>query len=452
LGKDPVTKQGRCGANPSAPCHLKRHTELLKRYGHFGKMPTSAALVLREAGVRGLRELRQDVLRRARGRATRSRALEDALTKAWRINEKIAAMFLSGVTNPDLSRNLAPWTAGVDWTYFVVIDSNVDLFLASIRYAGPWTYGARRAFVAALARGIDLRALDRRVRRYNPRLVQQAMYVFMSAANRRAMPADCIHIGPSDLRGMPTSAHAAVPGAEVMQLLAYGRAQASRHWSSLAHAREPRSVSRGREPGPGAPRKRLCWQVWGHPAVSACRARRPTSGVPSRIIGARHGWYGCPVPRPPHLVAAAAVSAPSPPSADVACDRMPSPKPFLGDGMGTVQQRQGSLQITEAPQHGREVQQNRTHVRMVGADRLLGDRERSHQQRPCAVGVPHRMKQQRQVRQARRYRYRARESAGKRAARPPGGQGQAAGEREGAQADFRVAFRSLASAWDSRTL
>ena len=49
LSKDPVSKEGRCDANPAAPCHLKRHTVLLKRYGHFGKVPTSLALMLREA-------------------------------------------------------------------------------------------------------------------------------------------------------------------------------------------------------------------------------------------------------------------------------------------------------------------------------------------------------------------------------------------------------------------
>ena len=28
---------GACSANPDTACHLKRHTVLLKRYGHFGK-------------------------------------------------------------------------------------------------------------------------------------------------------------------------------------------------------------------------------------------------------------------------------------------------------------------------------------------------------------------------------------------------------------------------------
>ena len=56
-------------------------------------------------------------------------ALERELSRAWRVNQKIASMFLSMVTNPDLSRGVAPWTRGIDWTYYVVVDSNVDLFL-----------------------------------------------------------------------------------------------------------------------------------------------------------------------------------------------------------------------------------------------------------------------------------------------------------------------------------
>ena len=64
---------------------------------------------------------------------------------------------LSGVSNPDLARGLAPWTDGLDWRRFVVVDSNVDHFLASIGYT---------------------------------------MFVFMSASNRRAPPNDCMRATP----------------------------------------------------------------------------------------------------------------------------------------------------------------------------------------------------------------------------------------------------------------
>jgi len=205
LGKDPVTRAGCCTVNPDVACHLKRHTVLLKRYGHFGKVPTSLALILREARTSDLGALRRAVLRRKRDPMARARALEAAISCAWRVNQKIASMFLSAVTNPDLSPGTAPWRRGVDWTYFVVVDSNVDLFFASVGYRGGSSYDARREFVRALARRIDLRRFDRRLHRFNPRLVQQALYLFMSGANRRAAPYDCMHLGEAACAQCPTT-------------------------------------------------------------------------------------------------------------------------------------------------------------------------------------------------------------------------------------------------------
>jgi hypothetical protein len=196
LDKDPQTRMGCCGANPDVACHMKRHTVLLKRYGHFGKVPTSIALMVRESGAGDLAELRRLVMKRERDPLARARALEQELSRAWRVNQKIASMFLSMITNPDLSRGLAPWSVGIDWTYYVVVDSNVDLFLASIGYRGSGTYDARREFVRDLARGINLTDFDNGLQPFNPRLVQQAMYLFMSVANRRAAEADCMHLAP----------------------------------------------------------------------------------------------------------------------------------------------------------------------------------------------------------------------------------------------------------------
>lgn len=205
LAKHPVTREGCCTRGARVPCPLKRHTVLLKRYGHFGKVPTSLALVLRQAGASDLGALRRDVFARHGEPLDRARALESALSEAWRINRKIASMFLSAVTNPDLSPGLAPWSEGLDWTYFVVVDSNVDLFLAAIGYRGTKTYDARREFVRALARCIDLRVLDDRLNCFNPRLVQQALYLFMSVANRRATPGDCMHGQPTTCSVCPAS-------------------------------------------------------------------------------------------------------------------------------------------------------------------------------------------------------------------------------------------------------
>jgi hypothetical protein len=211
LDKDPTTRQGCCDANPSVECHMKRHTVLLKRYGHFGKVPTSIALMVRESGSRDLPELRRLVMKRERDPLARAQALEQELSRAWRVNQKIASMFLSMITNPDLSRGLAPWSRGIDWTYYVVVDSNVDLFLASIGYRGTGTYDARRDFVRELARDIDLTEFDGGLRPYNPRLIQQAMYLFKSTANRRAAERDCMHLAPVPCRACPSAVRRRCP-------------------------------------------------------------------------------------------------------------------------------------------------------------------------------------------------------------------------------------------------
>lgn len=158
--------RGICGYCPTVACQLRRHTEALRRYGHFGKVPTSIALVVREAAARDLGEFYRIFVGNHRRRIDRSIALERALSRAWRINAKISAMFLSLVSTPGLSRWRPPWHSALDWTHFVVVDSNVDLFLASIEYAGPGTYNARRAFIQALARGIDLRSFTRKTPSY----------------------------------------------------------------------------------------------------------------------------------------------------------------------------------------------------------------------------------------------------------------------------------------------
>lgn len=203
LGKSLETKRGICDQEPSSTCYLKRHTQLLKRYGHFGKMPTSTALMLRAQEVADLPSLRARIWAQTADPHVRALALERAISGAWRISDKIAAMYLSALTNRDLSGELAPWAGGVDTDYFVVIDSNVDLFLKATDYGGPMTYRGRRTFIQALASRIPLDDLHPGVGRYNPRLVQQALYMFMSKSNRRANAADCCHDAPASCERCP---------------------------------------------------------------------------------------------------------------------------------------------------------------------------------------------------------------------------------------------------------
>ena len=195
--------RGRCFHRPRTPCHLKEHTELLKRYGHFGKVPTSIALAIKEAGASDLADLYGRVLKSGSSPWDRAVALQSVLTKAWRVSDKISAMFLSAVTNPGLTRWKPPWSIGVDWTRFVVIDSNVDLFLAQIGYPGPWTYGARQCFIRRLSRRIDLTACKPSLQRFNPRVVQQALYLFMSKVNRVASGRDCLEQAPRSCAQCP---------------------------------------------------------------------------------------------------------------------------------------------------------------------------------------------------------------------------------------------------------
>jgi hypothetical protein len=199
LDKDAATKQGTCKANPELLCPLKSHTEWLKRYGHFGKVPTSVALAVNAQGANDLAELYEVACARGEDRAATALWIEEALCAAWRVSDKIAAMFLSAASNPDLSsRRAAPWQQGLDWTRYVVIDSNVDLFLRAIDYKGSMSsYAARRAFICEIAQEICLDELELGMSRYNPRIVQQAMYLFMSGTNRRTLDADCSRMMPA---------------------------------------------------------------------------------------------------------------------------------------------------------------------------------------------------------------------------------------------------------------
>lgn len=197
LGKDPATGLGMCGRYPGLPCHLKRHTVLLKRYGHFGKMPTSAALVVKQEMGGSLAALYAQVLSEETEPLERAKLLERRLSAIWRVSQKIACMYLSLLTNPTLNDGVGPWVEGVSASWFVVVDSNVDLFLSAIEYRGYCTYDARRSFVKMLGEGSRLGCGNEGKTSLNPRLVQQAIYLFMSTTNRRHISSDCSHQHPA---------------------------------------------------------------------------------------------------------------------------------------------------------------------------------------------------------------------------------------------------------------
>lgn len=209
LTKD-ASGNGCCFAAPTLACHLKDHTVLLKRYGHFGKMPTSAALTV-ERGGGGLSQVRRDVFARTSDPLERAQLLASRLSDIWRVSDKLSAMYLSLICAPHMGLDSPPWQEGVDWTWFVVVDRNVDVFLESIGYGGQGTYDARRGFVRELAAKVDLRAIDAAWPAFHPRLVQQAMFLFMSSSNRRTAANDCSHRGPASCAACPRIRRARCP-------------------------------------------------------------------------------------------------------------------------------------------------------------------------------------------------------------------------------------------------
>ncbi|WP_437537395.1 hypothetical protein WME79_18220 [Sorangium sp. So ce726] len=184
-------RQGTCDLAPSVACLPKRHAVLLKRYGHFGKVPTALALNLKAHGATDLAALRRGCIKATGSPEAAAECLENALCKSWRVSDKISAMYLSMLANPDLWPGRAPWADGLDWTRWVVIDSNVDLFLDWLGYDGFGTYAARRGFICSVASKIDLTSMKGGLQKFNPRIVQQAGFLFMSAANRRSTGRDC---------------------------------------------------------------------------------------------------------------------------------------------------------------------------------------------------------------------------------------------------------------------
>lgn len=191
-----------CGRHPRTACVLKDHTTLLRRYGDFGKYPASALLMLREFGAGDLKALYRSVLEEHPTPQGRAEALEGILSRVHRVGLKLANMYLALTTNAAFAPG-APWSSGVAAEHFVVIDSNVEAFLLSIGYVGPATYASRRLFIQRLSEQINLKHLADMDSAFNPRLVQQAMYVFMGRTSRLASTTDCMHSPPGRCGACP---------------------------------------------------------------------------------------------------------------------------------------------------------------------------------------------------------------------------------------------------------
>jgi hypothetical protein len=189
-----VSKRGGvvdCGRQPGARCHVKDASRAFNRMGDMGKLPTSAWLRFWRAG--GMSRVLTDVYRADGSPRRRALLLVDRFTRVYRVGRKLATMFVSALSTPALAPGLTPWFPEIDGHELVVVDTNVaraaEVFLAP---GEPKTYDAREQWIREQAAQLDLRKFRPNLRRYSPRLVQQAITAFCSKSNRISRGDACV--------------------------------------------------------------------------------------------------------------------------------------------------------------------------------------------------------------------------------------------------------------------
>lgn len=171
-----------CSHRPLSPCHVKDATLAIRRMNDMGMLPTSAWLHI---GPSGLRRWFDDACAASSSPTERARLLAARLATIRRIGPKLAAMYVSALSVPELTPGFAPWRPEVDGSRLVVVDANVARVVDHLRRGrGPRTYDRMASWLIAVADRIDLRQLRRGLPASSPRLVQQALYVFRSRSNR----------------------------------------------------------------------------------------------------------------------------------------------------------------------------------------------------------------------------------------------------------------------------
>jgi len=171
-----------CSVRPRTACHVKAATAAIGRMSDMGKIPTSAWLHLRDGGIsawfeRACDEVR-DPLLRAERLVVRMRAIH-------RIGPKLASMYVSSLSVDELASSFAPWEPEVDGRETLVVDTNVSKIVAGLGGPDSTSYGARSEWLLAIARRINVRAHRADLPHRSPRFIQQALYAFRSASNRR---------------------------------------------------------------------------------------------------------------------------------------------------------------------------------------------------------------------------------------------------------------------------
>ena len=184
-----------CLRHPGSLCHVKDATTAFNRMGDMGKLPTSAYLHFWKDG--GIRNLLAEITDNEASPNRRADLLVLKLSKSYRIGRKLATMFVSALSVPDLAEGYTPWFPEFDGSELVVVDTNVARAVKKLQETDTsQTYEASTSWVHTLAELIDLRQFHPNVPEFSPRLVQQALYAFCSKSNRLAQHDPC-----SKLRG-----------------------------------------------------------------------------------------------------------------------------------------------------------------------------------------------------------------------------------------------------------
>lgn len=177
-----------CGARPRIRCHVKDATEAIGRMGDLGKIPTSAWLHL---GAGGLERWFAEVCLLEDDPQARARRLVARVSTLYRIGVKLASMFVTALSVPELGWRAA-WAPEVDGSRIVVVDANVGRAINIWRRnRGPKTYAVLARWLIAAADQIELSRMRSTLPRRSPRLVQQAVYLFRSRSNRAALGDAC---------------------------------------------------------------------------------------------------------------------------------------------------------------------------------------------------------------------------------------------------------------------
>ena len=196
-GQCTVTKLGNskpfCDQINVVGCHIREHSHILRRYGHFGKIPSSIYHVMSSNG--GIKSLIHTAIKSSSNRVSRTKYLIESLTDVWRIGPKLASMFVSLLVTENLCKVRAPFVSEFDSSYALVIDINTMSAIERLGYTGSRSYEAQSEFIRVLAVSLTAHSDNFGTAKLevSPRLLQQALYMFMSKPNRQTVISDCSH-------------------------------------------------------------------------------------------------------------------------------------------------------------------------------------------------------------------------------------------------------------------